>query len=140
MLATVAVLYDAAGPITPPHYGRREEVLRKMLSVVVSAAIMVAMMAMPGVALAQGGDVCVSIKGDEKVDKGDSECFSDETSKAVATKDSTAVAADNGKANAHNDGVAVGVDHGKAHATNCAIAVAVGDGSHAQANGKGGGC
>jgi hypothetical protein len=64
-------------------------VLRKMLTVVVSAAIMAAMMAMSGVALAQSGpDVCVSNKDDTKVDKGDSTCSSDSTSHAVAHKDS----------------------------------------------------
>jgi len=95
MRATVAVLYDAAGPITPPHYGRREEVLSKMLTVVVCAVMMAAMMAISGVALAQGGpDVCVSNKGETKVQKGDSTCSSDSTSHAVATKDSNTIAVD----------------------------------------------
>jgi hypothetical protein len=46
-----------------------------------------AMMAVSGAALAQSGggaDVCVSIKGETKVDKGESICFSDSTSHAVA--------------------------------------------------------
>jgi hypothetical protein len=98
MLASVAVFYDAAGPITPPHYGRREEVLRKMLTVVVSAVMMAAMMAISGVALAQGADVCVSNKGETKVQKGASSCSSDSTSHAVAHKDSSATATDNSKA------------------------------------------
>jgi redox-regulated HSP33 family molecular chaperone len=64
-----------------------------------------------GVALAQeapgGGDVCVSIKGDTKVDKGASECSSDETSKAVAVKDSSAFAEDDSKARATNNSSAL---------------------------------
>jgi hypothetical protein len=125
--------------IGPPHYGRREEVLSKMLTVVVSAAIMVAMLAMSGVALAKGGaDVCVSNKGETKVDKGDSSCFSDSTSHAVATKDSNAVAVEDSKAQAHNNSNAAAVDGAHATAVNCGNAAAIGDGNHAKSNGHGG--
>jgi hypothetical protein len=58
---------------------------RRSILLVTVALMMVAwMMALSGAALAQGGDVCVSNKGDTKVDRGDSTCSSDETSRAVA--------------------------------------------------------
>ena len=101
--------------------------MRRILVLLTVAMMAAVMLSVSGVALAQGGDVCVSIKGDEKVDKGDSECFSDETSKAVATKDSAAVAVDNSKAIAHNDGVAVAVEDSSAMAVNCAVALTVRD-------------
>ncbi len=67
------------------------------------AALVVGMMAVSGVALAQGGaDVCVSNKGQTKVQKGDSTCFSDATSHAVAHKDSDATAIGDSKAKAKN--------------------------------------
>ena len=50
--------------------------------------MMAAMVAFSGAALARGGDVCLSIKGQPKVQKGDSICESDSTSKAVAVDDS----------------------------------------------------
>ena len=57
------------------------------------ATVAAVTIALPGAAaLAQeegdrgGGDVCVSVKGDTKVDRGDSECSSDETSRAVAIR------------------------------------------------------
>ena len=46
------------------------------------ATLVVGMMALSGAALAQGADVCVSNKGETKVDKGDSTCSSDSTSHA----------------------------------------------------------
>jgi hypothetical protein len=48
----------------------------------------------------------VSIKGDTKVDKGESGCRSDETSKAVAVNDSYANAIFGSDATAVNDSVA----------------------------------
>ncbi len=45
----------------------------------------------------------MSIKGDTKVDKGESTCFSDTTSKAVAVNDSRAEASIDSKATAVND-------------------------------------
>jgi hypothetical protein len=61
--------------------------MRRMLLLMTVGAMLAALMiTLSGVALAQGGDVCVSNKGDSKVDKGDSTCSSDSTSHAVATK------------------------------------------------------
>src|SRR5215208_7918638 len=54
----------------------------------------------------QGGDVCVSNKGETKVDKGTSSCSSDSTSHAVAHKGSEAHATDNSKATAKNSSFA----------------------------------
>ena len=76
--------------------------MRRMLLLMTVAATMALMMAISGVAVAQGGDVCVSNKGETKVQKGDSSCFSDATSHAVATNGSQAGAVDDSKANAHN--------------------------------------
>ncbi|HEV2123529.1 MAG TPA: hypothetical protein VGW38_12235, partial [Chloroflexota bacterium] len=86
-------------------------------------AVMLAMMvALSGAALAQPGgaaDVCVSIKGDTKVDKGESECFSDETSKAVAVNNSLARAFfDDSKAHAVNNSTAEAFLNSKATAVN----------------------
>ena len=74
------------------------------------ATVAAVTIALPGAAaLAQeegdrgGGDVCVSVKGDTKVDRGDSECSSDETSRAVAIKDSDAFAEQDSRATAVND-------------------------------------
>lgn len=64
--------------------------------------MMAAMVAFSGAALAQGGDVCVSIKGQPKVQKGDSICESDSTSKAVAVDDSDADADEGCTLTAHN--------------------------------------
>jgi hypothetical protein len=88
------------------------------------ALMMVAMVALSGVASAQGGDVCVSNKGENKVQKGDSTCSSDSTSHAVATNDSFAIAANDSSANAHNDSTANAVDDSSANATNDSSAVA----------------
>jgi hypothetical protein len=100
------------------------------------AALVVGMMAVCGVALAQGGaDVCVSNKGETKVQKGDSTCFSDSTSHAVATNDSDATAiGDSNKANAHNDSSATSVGTGnKTQANNDSCATSVGAGNKTQA-------
>ena len=90
-----------------------------LLLTVMAAAVVMA----SGVALAQeaprGGDVCVSIKGDTKVDKGASECFSDETSKAVAVNNSLARAFfDDSKAHAVNNSTAEAFLNSKATAVN----------------------
>ena len=77
--------------------------MKRILVLSTVAAMMALMMAMSGVALAQGSaDVCVSNKGETKVDKGDSTCFSDSTSHAVAHNDSTALAFDTCTAKANN--------------------------------------
>ena len=56
MLATVAALCNAAGPITPLLYGRRMQEVRKKLTVLVAMALMLAMMlASSGVASAANG-------------------------------------------------------------------------------------
>jgi len=100
-----------------------------MLLLMTAGAIWAAlMMTLFGVALAQGGaDVCVSNKGETKVQKGDSTCSSGATSHAVATKDSsaTSVGFDN-KASATNgsDATSVGSDctakaHNGEHVTTC---------------------
>jgi hypothetical protein len=66
--------------------------MKRILVLLTVAAMMALMMAVSGVAAAQGGDVCVSNKGETKVQKGDSTCSSDATSHAVATKGSSATA------------------------------------------------
>jgi hypothetical protein len=56
MLATVAALCNAAGPITPLLYGRRMQEVRKKLTVLVAMALILAMMlASSGVASAANG-------------------------------------------------------------------------------------
>ena len=66
---------------------------RPSLFLLTVVALMVVMVALSGAALAQGGaDVCVSNKGENKVQKGDSTCVSGPTSHAVATNDSCATA------------------------------------------------
>jgi hypothetical protein len=60
----------------------------------------VTMMALSGVALARGGDVCVSVKGETKVDRGESTYGSSDTSHAVAFDDSKATATNNSFAEA----------------------------------------
>jgi hypothetical protein len=80
-----------------------------LLLTVMAAAVVLA----SGVALAQPGgaaDVCVSIKGDTKVDKGASSCLTDTTGKAVAVNDSDALAFDNSKATAVNNSFAGALD------------------------------
>ena len=65
MVATVVALYNSAGPITPPLYGRRmEEVLSKKLAVLVAAAMMaLSMLAASVPAFAQGGCKAFGIEG-----------------------------------------------------------------------------
>jgi hypothetical protein len=76
----------------------RSKVNKRLLVLV--AMMLVAMMALSGAVLAQGADVCVSNKGDTKVDKGPSTCTSDSTSHAVAVKGSEAIATNSSKARA----------------------------------------
>src|ERR671910_1155385 len=67
--------------------------MRRFLVLLTVAAMMLAvMMALSGVAQAQGGDVCVSLQGETTVQMGTSTCTSDATSHAVAVNDSEAVA------------------------------------------------
>jgi hypothetical protein len=88
-----------------------EALMRRMLLLMTLGAMMAAlMMTLSGVALAQGGaDVCVSIKGEEKVDKGGSTCSSEDASKAVAVNSSDAIALNDATAVALNDSYALGV-------------------------------
>jgi hypothetical protein len=87
--------------------------MRRILLVLTVAA----MMAMSGVALAQG-DVCVSIKGEEKMQKGASICESDTTSRAKAIKGSQANADFGSDAKAINGSDALASDDSTAAATN----------------------
>ena len=98
---------------------------RRLAVVGITAMMLAAMMALSGMALAQG-DVCVSIKGDTKVDNGDSTCFSDATSKAVAVNDSDAIAQDEGsRATAVNNSDAFAADFSRATAVNDSSALAI---------------
>ena len=94
--------------------------------------MLAAMMALSGMALAQG-DVCVSIKGDTKVDKGESTCYSDATSKAVAVNGSDAEALFGSHATAINGSDATAIFDTRATAINNSIAEAVFSGSRATA-------
>ena len=70
--------------------------------------------------------MCVSIKGDTKVDKGDSICYSDIDAKAVAVNDSDALADDDAPlALAVNRSSAGGEDYGRATAVNDSFADAI---------------
>jgi len=81
---------------------------KRILVLLTVTAMMALMMALSEAALAQA-DVCVSIKGDPKVDEGGSTCFSEDTSKAVAVNSSDAIALNNATAVAVNDSFALGV-------------------------------
>jgi hypothetical protein len=76
--------------------------MKRILVLLMVAAMMALMMAVSGVAAAQGGDVCVSNKGETKVQKGTSTCTSVGDGKAQATKGSCATSVGSGKAQAHN--------------------------------------
>jgi hypothetical protein len=80
-----------------------------------------------GAALAQGGDVCVSNKGDLKVSEGTSSCQADPDSQAVAVNESDAVAFDDSRAMAVNNSTAVAIDDSEATAVNDSFAFARGD-------------
>jgi type 1 fimbria pilin len=98
--------------------------MKRIMLLVTVAAMMAAMLALSGAALAQG-DVCVSIKGETPVDKGDSECFSDTTSQAVAVNDSDALAINDSNAVAVNKAWAIGLQDCTVTAQNGDIDVCV---------------
>ena len=81
---------------------------KRILVLLTLTAMMALMMALSEAALAQA-DVCVSIKGEEKVDKGGSTCSSEDASKAVAVNSSDAIALNNTTAVAVNDSYSLGV-------------------------------
>ena len=81
---------------------------KRILLLLAVAAMIALMMALSEAALAEA-DVCVSIKGDPKVDQGGSTCSSVDTSKAVAVNSSDAIALNNATAVAVNDSYALGV-------------------------------
>ena len=93
---------------------------RRILFLWTVVALMVVMVALSGAALGQGrADVCVSNKGENKVDKGASICSApDSSSHAVATNNSTALAANDSSANAHNDSTALAGNNCTAKAHN----------------------
>src|ERR687897_161712 len=128
MVASVGTLANRGGGPKHPFYLRppKERVapMKRIMVLLAATAMLAAMMAIPGVALAQGGDVCVSIKGDEKAQKGSSTCFSDSTSQAVAVNDSEAIAGLNSKATAINDGLVDVFNNRKATAVNVSTAAA----------------
>jgi hypothetical protein len=75
--------------------------MKRIMLLMVSVALMLGLMvALSGAALAQGADVCVSIKGETKVDRGESTYGSSDTSHAVAFDDSKATATNNSFAEA----------------------------------------
>ena len=91
--------------------------MKKRIVLLTVAAMMALMMAMSGVALAQA-DVCVSIKGETKAQKGNSVCESDTTSRAIAIKDSQANADFGSDAKAINGSDAIARFDSTATATN----------------------
>src|SRR5215211_4954427 len=104
-----------------------------LVTVVLCMALMMALFS--GVALAQGAaDVCVRIRGDTKVDRGESNCFSDETSKAVAIHNSYASAASESRAMAVNDSYVGAIFNSEARATNDSSAFARDDSEATAAN------
>jgi hypothetical protein len=111
--------------------------MRRMMVLLATTAMMVAMMAIPGVALAQS-DVCVSIKGDvkHKSEGGTSTCSSDETSQAVAVDESHAVARNGSKATAINDSDALAFNNSNATAINESFACAINNGTATARNGE----
>src|SRR5918995_2444742 len=128
MVASVGALANWGGGPKHPFYLRptKERVapMKRIMFLLAATAMMAAMLAIPGVALAQGGDVCVSNKGDLKVQKGSSTCSSDSTSQAVAVNDSLAAAVDDSKATAVNDGLVDAFDNSEATAVNVSTAAA----------------
>ena len=81
-----------------------------------TAVLMIAIsVAISGAAFAQGGDVCVSVKGDTKVQKGDAACLSDPSSKAVAVNGSAAVAGSGSHAVATGDCFTEAFDGARTH-------------------------
>src|ERR671911_1223837 len=116
MVASVGALANWGGGPKHPFYLRptKERVapMKRIMFLLAATAMMAAMIAIPGVALAQGGDVCVSLQGETTVQMGTSTCTSDATSHAVAVNDSEAVAQFGSNAVAGNDSLALGVHEG----------------------------
>jgi hypothetical protein len=81
---------------------------KRILVMLAVTAMLALMMVLSEAALAEA-DVCVSIKGEEKVDKGGSTCSSEDASKAVAVNSSDAIALNDATAVAVNDSYALGV-------------------------------
>src|SRR5829696_2696116 len=107
MVASVGVLVKSRRGFSHPALHEGKMSMRRIMVLLAATAMMAAMLAMPGVALAEA-DVCVSIKGEEKVDKGASSCLSFPESRAVAVNDSDAIALNNATAVAVNDSFALG--------------------------------
>ena len=99
--------------------------MKRIIMLVTMALMLAFAMALSGVALAQGGaDVCLSNKGDVKVQKGTSTCSPDSTSRAVALKGSTAIAVENSTARATKNSTAASINNSKATATDLGNAYA----------------
>ena len=108
MVASVVVLVKSRRGFSQPALHEGKMSMRRIMVLLAASAMMAAMLAMPGVALAEA-DVCVSIKGHTKVDEGASSCFSSPDSRAVAVNSSDALALNNATAVAVNDSFALGV-------------------------------
>ena len=91
--------------------------MKRNLVLVAVALMMALMMAVSGVALAQGGDVCVSNKGQTKDQRGTSTCSSDSISRALAVNESSATAVNNSQATAINNSVATASANSQATAS-----------------------
>src|ERR687897_392815 len=128
MVASVGTLANRGGGPKHPFYLRppKERVapMKRIMFLLAATAMLAAMIAIPGVALAQDGDVCVSNKGDTKVQTGSSTCFSDSTSQAVAVDDSFAQAQDNSQAAATDGSEAQAYVNSEATATDGSVAYA----------------
>jgi hypothetical protein len=100
--------------------------MRRILLVLTVAAMLAVMMSLSGVALAQGCDVCVSIKGELKVNSegGTSTCSSQPgtQSRAVAVNGSTAHASGDSTALAINTSVATASNGSDSKAINRSFA------------------
>src|SRR5918993_5945796 len=129
MVASVGALANRCGGPKHPFCLRptkgRVAPMKRILVLLSATAMMVAMMAMSGVALAQGGDVCFIKNGEPKVQKGTtSTCTTDSTSTAFALKDSDATAFSGSKARAIKGSEAFAVVNSEATATNNSFAFA----------------
>src|SRR5918994_1416760 len=123
MVASVGALANRGGGPKHPFYLRpakgRVAPMKRILVLMTATAMLAAMIAIPGVALAQGGDVCFIKNGETKVQKGTtSSCTTDSTSTAFALKDSDATAFSGSKARAIKGSEAFAVVNSEATATN----------------------
>src|SRR5918995_911331 len=123
IVANVGALANRGGGPKHPFFLRpaKERVapMKRILVLMTATAMMAAMIAIPGVALAQGGDVCFIKNGETKVQKGTtSSCTTDSTSTAFALKDSDATAFSGSKARAIKGSEAFAVVNSEATATN----------------------